>query len=147
MPCIHKGFRAITRLQIETSPIADRVCHDWYSGREHGSLSGYNGIPGQWNVPLCRTCHKPPEWFVYMCVACERVFIRDFSSPQFCLCESYCWDHLSLGPFSRTEGCLEHASSFSLGNGIIPPSGLNERLLGITEQEYDDILNELGIDF
>ena len=146
MPCVHRGFRDITFSEIDNSHLADRICHDWYSEREH-SLSGYFGVQRQWNVPLCRTCGGAPKWFVYMCTFCSTLFIKDFSDPRFCFCESYCWDHLSEGPFSPTKGCLEHASSFSLGLGTVAPSGLNARLIGITEEEYTDILSELGIDF
>ena len=146
MPCIHRGFRAITRLQIETSPIADRVCHDWYSQKEHSTGSSLLGISRQWEIPLCRVCGLAPEWFCYHCNACSNIFLKDFADPRFCFCESYCWSHLSESPHSRTTGCFEHASNFSLGQRF-EPIGLNERLLGITEQEYDDILTELGIDF
>ena len=147
MPCVHKGFHDITWTQIEASILADRICRDWY--REgHSAPVSFNGMGRQWNVPLCRVCGAPPKWFVFSCHACSNIFIRDFIDARFCFCESYCWNHLSESPFSPTTGCLEHSSTFSLEpDRQVSPSGLNERLIGITAQEYSDILDELGIDF
>src|SRR4030095_44118 len=74
------------------------------------------------DIPYCKTCNKIVPWFCYMCVKCNRYFVKDFRHPKFCPFYPTCWDHtLEL----EWERCPDHVPRMDWFDTVIEPIGYN----------------------
>lgn len=64
-----------------------------------------NSGPTPWDkhvYTVCKTCMKPPEWYLYECSYCTNVFLHDFYQ-NFCYKSPLCWTCNT-----SNEMCSEH---------------------------------------
>lgn len=90
--------------------------------------------------PHCRNCGKFVRWFFKRCVVCEKVFLQDFRTPEFCTFYPTCWEHTQ-----GREPCDYHTNSLGgIGAAYYPPLGLNPREFSEDELAgaLDDLLGE-----
>lgn len=89
----------------------------------------------------CGNCNKPPVHFLYKCVDCSQLFLRDFSFPWFCSVCPTCYDCSK----NIAAPCLLHniiplwreRYSVEIGAPLGEPLGLNPR--EITDEERASI--------
>jgi hypothetical protein len=71
-------------------------------------------------LPICRVCSKLPKYFLRKCTSCNKLFLKDFHSPSFCVLNPQCWNCLDIdAPMCKhvprgLVSCVD-------GRGIRPP--------------------------
>ena len=103
-------------------PRLQRKVHNPYECKYNPKVKEYPE-----DIPFCRNCNGIVPWFCYMCVKCNRYFVKDFRHPKFCTFYPTCWTHtLEL----EWERCADHVRSDPWFNTIVLPLGYN-----LTERE------------
>ena len=74
------------------------------------------------DLPFCKNCNRIVPWFSFMCVKCNRYFVRDFRHPKFCTFYPTCWEHTLE---QKWERCADHVPNTDFFNIIIEPLGYN----------------------
>lgn len=84
--CLYTSDREVPERRLTLMPLEFRsqVCKCPAVGKTDSKT--YNHVIG-----ICGTCKKPESYYLWRCVSCENLFLRDFVS-QFCVREPKCWD-------------------------------------------------------
>ena len=146
-------FHSLAREDIPLTHI-ELVCFpDTCGGKDGRTISDYE--PPRFRnsgIAFCNHCKRPPHWYLYRCVNCNRVFLKDFLDPKFCFAYPYCWNCL---PQLSWAFCPDHISTLVEDKGIVynrgtrfertvhfhEPLGLNPKVY--SDEELDAFWNEL----
>lgn len=82
-------------------------------------------------MQCCSTCRKPYRWYVRICTACEKYFIKDFRrKADDCVVHSKCWDCMLNNDTCPCE--KEHSTRADFGPlGFNPRSYTKEETAGV----------------
>lgn len=95
---------------------------------------------GHYPTWFCSTCGKPPVHHLYKCFICDKVFIKDFSWPWYCMVDATCWDCSQ----DLAAPCLLHGliSMYKeKGYPLVEPLGLNPKVF--TDEDMIGVLDFL----